>query len=37
MVATVLVTLFFPYRALAAPQGVEDEITQEVESRSLIV
>ena len=24
--ATVLVTLFFPYRALAAHQGVEDEI-----------
>ena len=35
--ATVLVTLFFPYRALAAHQGVEDEIAQEVESTSLIL
>ena len=26
MLATVLVTLFFPYRALAAHQGVEDKI-----------
>ena len=32
--ATVLVTLLFPYRTLAAHQGVEDEIvrTEEVES-----
>ena len=35
--ATVLVTLFFPYRALAAHQRVEDEITEEVESTSLIL
>ena len=35
--ATILVTLFFPYRALAAHQGVEDEITEEVESTSLIL
>ena len=26
-----MVTLFFPYRALAAHQGVEDEIVEEVE------
>ena len=30
--ATVLVTLFFPYRILAAHQEVEDEIVEEVES-----
>ena len=35
--ATVLITLFFPYRALAAHQRVEDEITEEVESTSLIL
>ena len=35
--ATVLVTLFFPYRALAAHQGVEDEIVEEVELTSLIL
>ena len=35
--ATVLVTLFFPYRALAAHQRVKDEITEEVESTSLIL
>ena len=33
----ILVTLFFPYRALAAHQGVEDEIAEEVESTSLIL
>ena len=35
--ATILVTLFFPYKALAAHQGMEDEITEEVESTSLIL
>ena len=30
--ATILVTLFFPYRALATHQGVEDKIVEEVES-----
>ena len=35
--ATVLITLFFPYRALATHQRVEDEITEEVESTSLIL
>ena len=30
--ATIMVTMFFPYRALAAHLGVEDEITEEVES-----
>ena len=35
--ATVLVTWFFPYRALAAHHGVEDEITEEVESTSLVM
>ena len=30
-----MVTLFFPYRALAAHLGVEDEIVQEVESTSI--
>ena len=35
--ATILATLFFPYRALAAHQGVEDEIVEEVESTKLIV
>ena len=35
--ATILVTLFFPYRALATYQLVEDEITEEVESTSLIL
>ena len=30
--ATILVTLFFLYRALAAHQGVEDKIADEVES-----
>ena len=32
--ATVLVTLFFPYRALAAHQGVEDEIAEEVDQQA---
>ena len=35
--ATVLVTLFFPYRALAARQQVKKEIAEEVESTSLIL
>ena len=35
--ATILVTVFLPYRALAAHQGVEDEIAEEVESTSLIL
>ena len=35
--ATVLVTLFFSYRVLAAHQGVEDKTTEEVESTSLIL
>ena len=35
--ATVLVTLFFPYSALAAHQRVKDEIAEEVESTSLIL
>ena len=35
--ATVTVTLFFPHGAWAAHQGVEDEIAEEVESRSLIL
>ena len=35
--ATILVTLFFPYRALAAHQRVEDEIAEEVESTNLIL
>ena len=35
--ATVLVTLFFLYRVLAAHQGVEDEIAEKVESTSLIL
>ena len=35
--ATVLVTLFFLYKNLAAQQGVEDEIAEEVESTSLIL
>ena len=35
--ATILVTLFFPYRALAAHQGVKDKIAEEVESTSLIL
>ena len=35
--ATVVVTLFFPYRAWAAHQGVEDKIVEEVESRNLIL
>ena len=30
--AIILVTLFFLYRALAAHQGVEDKIAEEVES-----
>ena len=34
---TVLATLFFPYRALAAHQGVKDKIAKEVESTSLIL
>ena len=34
--ATALVTLSFLYRALAAYQGVDDEIVEEVESTSLI-
>ena len=34
--ATILVTLFFPYRALAAHQRVEDKIAEEVELISLI-
>ena len=33
--ATILVTLFFPYRALATHQGVEDEIMKKVELISL--
>ena len=35
--ATALATLFFPYRALATHQGVEDSIVEEVESISLIL
>ena len=35
--ATMLVTLFFPYRAWAAHQGMEDEIAEEVESTSVIL
>ena len=35
--ATILVTLFFPYRAWAEHQWVEDKIAEEVESRSLIL
>ena len=35
--ATVLVILFFLYSALAAHQGVEDKIVEEVESTSLIL
>ena len=35
--ATVLVTLFFPYRTLAACQQVKEEIAEEVESTSLIL
>ena len=35
--ATVLVTLLFLYRALAAHQGVKDEIAEEVESTTLIL
>ena len=35
--ATILDTLFFLYRALAAHQGVKDEIAEEVESTSLIL
>ena len=35
--ATVLVTLFFPYRALAARQRMKEEIAEEVESKSLIL
>ena len=35
--ATILVTLFFPYRALAAHPLVEDEIVEEAESTSLIL
>ena len=34
---TILVSLFFPYKALAAHQGVEDEIAEEVESIRLIL
>ena len=34
---TVLVTLIFLYRALAAHQGVQDKIMEEVESTSLIL
>ena len=35
--AIILVTLFFPYRALAARQRVKEEIAEEVESTSLIL
>ena len=35
--ATILVTLFFPYRALATHQGVEEKIVEELESTSLIL
>ena len=35
--ATILVTLFFPYRALAAHQRMEDEIAEKVELTSLIL
>ena len=35
--ATVLVTLFFPYRALAARQRVKEEIAEEMELTSLIL
>ena len=35
--ASILATLFFLYRALAAHQWVEDEITEEVESTSIIL
>ena len=35
--ATILVTLFFPYRALAAHQRVEGKIVEEVESTRLIL
>ena len=35
--ATILATLFFLYKALAAHQWVEDEITEEVESTSIIL
>ena len=35
--ATILVTMFFPYRAFVAHQGVEDEIEEEVELASLIM
>ena len=34
---TIFITLFFLYRALAAHQGVEDEIAEEVESARLIL
>ena len=30
-----MVTLFFPYRAWAVHQGMEDEVEEEVESRNL--
>ena len=35
--ATVLVTLFFPYKALAAHQRVEDKIVEEMESTTQIL
>ena len=35
--ATVLVTLFFPYRALATHQRVEDKIAKKMESTGLIL
>ena len=34
---TILVTLFFPYRTMAAHQGVEDQIVEEVVTTSLIL
>ena len=35
--ATILVTLFFPYRTLAAHQWVEDKVMEEVKSTILIL
>ena len=35
--AIILVTLFFPYSALAAHQGLEEKIAEKVESTSLIL
>ena len=36
-ITIVVATLFFSYRAWTAYQGMEDEITEEVVSRSLIL